>query len=158
MTAPRVESGLDISPPGAAAVASSRTGGTTRLAERAVLAALLYRPDRLADLELWLRAGDFADPQHAAVYATIAGLRAAGELRSLNAAEASLLDPAIRTTIRSTILGNVLAVQEALQVGRLTETPLPHVGVRELLDAVPTDGADLHVRYGQMGVGELRAA
>jgi replicative DNA helicase len=110
-----------------------------------VLAVLLYRPERVADLELWLRAGDFADPQHAAVYTTIAGLRVAGELHPINAG-ASLRDPAAR----SAILDNVLAVQEALHTGRFTDTPLPHAGVRELLGAAPTDGPDLHVRYGQM--------
>lgn len=149
MTTPRVESGLDISPPGATSLAgagaSGRTGGATRLAERAILAALVHRPERLADLELWLRAGDFADPQRAAVYITITGLRAAGELHPINAG-ASLRDPAAR----SAILDNVLAVQEALHTGRFTHTPLPHVGVGELLDAVPTNGPDLHVRYGQM--------
>jgi replicative DNA helicase len=145
VTAPRVESGLDVSPPGAAvgAGASGRIGGATWLAERAVLVALLYRPDRVAVLEPWLRASDFADPQHAAVYATVAGLRAAGELRPINAG-ASLHDPAFR----SAILDNVLAVQEALHAGRFTETPLPHVGVRDVIGSVPADNE--YVRYGQM--------
>lgn len=149
MTTPRVESGLDISSPDAttdtAVGTPSRAGGATRLAERAVLAALLYRPERLAELEVWLRAGDFADPQHAAVYTAIAGLRAAGKLHPINA-RASLHDPAAR----SVILDNVLAVQEALHTDRFADTPLPQGGVRELLGAAPSNGADLHVRYGQM--------
>ncbi|MFL6120742.1 DnaB-like helicase N-terminal domain-containing protein [Actinophytocola sp.] len=149
MTAPRVESGLDAPHSGAAAGtaagASGWTGGATWLAERAVLATLLYRPERLTDLELWLRAGDFADPQHAAVYATIAGLRAAGELRAIHP-EVILHD----SDVRSAILDNVVAVQEALHAGRFADTPLPHGGVRDFLGAASNDGPDLLVRYGQM--------
>jgi replicative DNA helicase len=149
VTAPRADSGLGVSHPGTAggtAVGTARrTGGATGLAERAVLATVLCRPERLAELERWLRAGDFADPQHAAVYTTIAGLRDAGQLRPINA-RASLRD----ADARSAILDNVLAVQEALHTGRFTDAPLAHVRVHDLLDAAPIDGPDLLVRYGQM--------
>jgi hypothetical protein len=147
VTAPRAESGLDKSPSSAAvgAGASGRTGGATRLAERAVLAELLYRPDRLADLDRWLRASDFADPQYAAIFNTLAGLRAAGELRPISTAGTRLFDPATR----SAFLGDALAVQDALHTGRFIETPLPQVRVLELLQTAPIGGANLHVLYGQ---------
>jgi len=56
-------------------------GSATWLAEQTVLGALLHRPERIIALNPWLHPHDFADPQHHAVFATIQGLHAAGELQ-----------------------------------------------------------------------------
>lgn len=143
MTEPVTESGWEPRAP-AQTGATRPAGGAARLAERAVLTALLYRPYRVADLGRWLRASDFADPQHADLYTTITRMHAAGALHPTNPA-AGPSDP----TTRSAILGNILAVQDALQGGRFTD-PQPHLGIRELLDATPTSAPELDVRYGQM--------
>lgn len=45
--------------------------GAVRLAEQALLGALLRRPDLLDDLDGWLDATDFADPAHRAVHTAI---------------------------------------------------------------------------------------
>lgn len=49
------------------------------LAERALLGALLWDPQRAHEVAGWLRGEDFQRPAHAAIYQTITGLQADGE-------------------------------------------------------------------------------
>lgn len=50
-----------------------------RLAEQATLGSLLLQPAALADIQRWLRAGDFADTWHSQVFTTMLERRAANE-------------------------------------------------------------------------------
>lgn len=124
---------------------AGRDGGATRLAERAVLAALLYRPYRVADLGSWLQASDFAEPEHAALYTTITGLYAAGTMHPMHPVAEGLSHPATR----SAVLANLFAVQDALHSGRFLD-PQPHLEIRDLLDTTPSSDPGLDARYGQM--------
>lgn len=132
--------------------ATSGMGSATWLAERALLGALLRRPERTTRLDGWLSASDFADPQHRAVFTAIAGLHRAGEMRAITADPAVLAAPDEATSRGTTT--NVLAVREALHSGRfgtVEVTSYPEL-LTDLYAAGSSAGGEHFLRYGQMVV------
>jgi replicative DNA helicase len=117
------------------------TGGATHLAERALLGEVLKRPERLADLDGWITAGIFADPQYAAIYDTVSGLHARGELLSA-------------TSHPDAVRHNVITTLAALRAGPFSA--MPQISLRSLSDlpASAPDTADnaagTHVIYGRI--------
>lgn len=96
---------------------------------------------RIADLP-WLTAADFAYPDHAAIYATIAGLHADGELLPVS---------------DSAIMRNLGPIQAALHGQVFAQVGDPNqIRLRDLLGAAPPSAASLHVLYART-VLELRA-
>lgn len=138
--------------PDLSARAQSAPGTATWGAERAVLGALLRRPERIAEMATWLGAHDFADPQHHGVFATIEGLQAAGELRPIAAEFTSLSD--LDEATQQAITQNVLAVRDALETQRFTTEV--YGSYRELMPELYVAGAGAgpqqYIRYGQMVV------
>ena len=63
-----------------------------RLAEQATLGALLLAPDAIVAVSGWLRAEDFADPWHHALYATIRELDAAHQRPSPDVVAQAMID------------------------------------------------------------------
>jgi hypothetical protein len=80
--------------------------------ERAVLGAILCRPERSDEVGAWLRSRDFADPVHATVYSRICDLRAAGALRPIPE-EFINMDPELHAVLSR----NVVEVSRALASG-----------------------------------------
>lgn len=103
----------------------------TWLTERALLDTLLHGSERIADLP-WLTAADFADPHHGAVYATIAGLHARGELLPVSS---------------STIGRNLALVQAAVQARAFYQVDDARVPVDDLVGAAPPSSTSLHALY-----------
>lgn len=104
----------------------------TWLAERALLDTLLHGSERIADLP-WLTAADFADPHHGAVYATIAGLHARGELLPVSG---------------GAIMRNLAPIQAALQAGTFHRvSDGDRIQVSDLIGAAPPSATSLHALY-----------
>ncbi|WP_026316738.1 DnaB-like helicase N-terminal domain-containing protein [Actinokineospora enzanensis] len=145
MTAP------DRPGPDLTAWTQSATGTATWMAERAVLGALLRRPERIAEMSTWLSAQDFVDPQHQGVFATIEGLHAAGELRPIAAEFTALSD--LDEATQQAMTRNVLAVQDALVSHRFAETyGVTRTLMPDLYIAGAGAGPAQYNRYGQMVV------
>jgi replicative DNA helicase len=103
----------------------------TWLAERALMDTLLRGSERIADLP-WLTAADFADPHHGAVFATIAGLHARGELLPVS---------------DSTIGRNLVLIQAALQARTFYQVNDDWIPVGDLVGAAPPSSSSLHTLY-----------
>ncbi|WP_281356548.1 DnaB-like helicase N-terminal domain-containing protein [Amycolatopsis anabasis] len=133
-------------PAAAAAVAAAvpQPSGATRHAERAVVGALLRRPDRLRDVREWLRPEDFADPQLGQAYAAIESLHAQGRLHSVP--EDELVRAEFSAETRSTIIGNALTVKDALADGPAGSARYGQL-MHDVLAAAPTSAAPRHHRY-----------
>ncbi|WP_309114670.1 DnaB-like helicase N-terminal domain-containing protein [Saccharothrix sp.] len=120
--------------PGPAASADAQQA---RFPERELLGALLQRPERVAELRGWLEPGDFVDPAHRAVYATVSALHERGRLRPVPADPAALSNPDQR--VRQTITANVVAVTEAMERGEFTDVRVENY--RELMTGLYIAGA-----------------
>ncbi len=131
----------------------SAEGSATWRMERAVLGALLCRPERIDRIGIWLGAQDFADPRHRAVFATIAGLHAAGELRPVPDEFASV--PAVSPAVAGAITLNVVDVREALESQRFAdiEPASARAVVPDLYRAGQNVGQDKLPFYGKRIVG-----
>lgn len=127
--------------------------GATRLAERAVLAAIVTRPERLAQyFDPWLTPHVFADTRYGAILATVAELDRRGELTPVSEHEARYRDQRSPRTTES-IARNAIALVRALESLRVTDHPDSgwREVVHDIVSAAP-DGATAsqYVRYGHM--------
>jgi replicative DNA helicase len=112
-------------------------------AERAVLGALLHKPQRATELNTWLHAHDFTDPTHQAVYAAINNLQAAGQFKPVPDEPAS--DPS-----RQAVAHNMLAVRDVLMAQATDGPPISHQQLVALYHAGATTTTAQYTRYGRM--------
>ncbi|MEU3628343.1 DnaB-like helicase N-terminal domain-containing protein [Amycolatopsis coloradensis] len=122
--------------------------GATRLAERAVVGALLNRPDRLADVQAWLQPHDFADPDLRAVYSALQGLHRQGRLRSVSESELVGADRSPDT--RDAIIHNVFEIKVGVLEGAEAHAARFSSLLTELYRATPPSATPQHARYGRM--------
>jgi hypothetical protein len=136
--------------PAFSARGSSGPGSSTWHAERALLGALVRRPERIDHLSEWLQSRDFADPEHQGVFATVAGLHARGVLRPVP--ETAPVSGDVEIATQQAIARNVLALRDALATRRFTD--VVYGSLPDLLPQLYRAGSGLHAaqytRYGQM--------
>lgn len=121
-------------------------GAVHRNAERALCGTLLRRPERMDDIR-WLQPPTFGHAPYRAIYGTMVGLAAAGEL-------AAVPERGIDEIKRAT-LHNIRAIQEAWMTQRFTDVRYPsgQDPLHEVYSAVPFDDGH-HVRYARIVVEE----
>ncbi|SFQ31238.1 DnaB-like helicase N-terminal domain-containing protein [Amycolatopsis rubida] len=126
---------------------ASSPGDATRLAETAVLGALLHRPARLADVQGWLRPLDFADPELGSVYSAIQELHGRGELQSMP--EKDLVGNDFSPATRNAVIHNVLAVRDVLADRPGAGTARQSRLMTELYLAAPPSTTPHHAHYAE---------
>ncbi|ATY17107.1 hypothetical protein CU254_41765 (plasmid) [Amycolatopsis sp. AA4] len=126
---------------------ASPPGGATRLAERALLGALLHRPARLADVQGWLRPHDFADPELGAVYSAMQDLHGRGLLQSVS--EKALVGNDFSPATRNAVTRNILAVRDVLADRTGTGTARQSRLMTELYLAAPPSTTPHHAHYAE---------
>lgn len=108
-------------PVGRSARDQSARGTASWHMERRVLASLLRQPNRIETLGGALREQHFADPNHRAVFATIAGLHAKGWLRTIYVEQTSLAE--MPQFASDALVRNQRDVVQALEAGWFTDAP-----------------------------------